>query len=522
MEKAYPSDCRIFLKFIMNKRLVNRRNAFLVWFILSFLYIIITILNISAYFVDIGGDSAQYIILAENLAKARGYRMTNYPTDPFCTHYPPLFPLLLSAIIYFFGRNYYLMLSLNAVLAYFALILFYKILRKYSRPQLCILVILLLIFNWVFVLYSAKRILSEIAYFFLSCFTLYAGSKYYEACTKAKIVISGIFFTLGLILSYFCRYIGISLFVAMVIFFLSGKKKRRIIIPAISFLFLFLIWNLATINVENPYLKSHWQTFLLVDNYNPALGTIIENPRYILYRLIDGLDYYSQVIGISIFKYLAEKSNFLSIILILTFFLLLIMGFYRNMKINRDCIFNYYFLSYFLVIIMANHRVFGEGTRYLLPIMGFILFYVLSFLEQFLHGKRRKLYFLIISFLLLIQIPVLPHHRIGLNNISIPLQNFFKINYWAAANIAPDAIILSRKPTITSLITGNDSLCYKFSKPDEIWKQIVEENIEYIIADEFSPQAFQYLLPFLMKYSQSLKLIHYIGATALFKVLRDE
>ena len=39
-------------------------------------------MHIPGEFLDLGGDSAQYIILAESLVQGKGFRILNYPQEP--------------------------------------------------------------------------------------------------------------------------------------------------------------------------------------------------------------------------------------------------------------------------------------------------------------------------------------------------------------------------------------------------------------------------------------------------------
>src|SRR5262245_56228136 len=70
-------------------------------------------------------DSATYVTLAEALASGLGYTEISSAGDPAYVLAPPLFPLLLSALVYFFGRHYLLMKALVLLFALGALLLVY-------------------------------------------------------------------------------------------------------------------------------------------------------------------------------------------------------------------------------------------------------------------------------------------------------------------------------------------------------------------------------------------------------------
>ena len=75
-------------------------------------------------------DSAMYVILAEALANGRGYTEVSSAGDPVYLLAPPLFPLLLSSLVYFFGRNFVLMKTFVLIFAFVALWLIYVLGRE--------------------------------------------------------------------------------------------------------------------------------------------------------------------------------------------------------------------------------------------------------------------------------------------------------------------------------------------------------------------------------------------------------
>jgi len=61
-------------------------------YVLEFIY--------NDYYIGTYMDDANYIILAESIAKGHGYRQINYPTAPE-TRYPPVLPLVLAPLVTF-------------------------------------------------------------------------------------------------------------------------------------------------------------------------------------------------------------------------------------------------------------------------------------------------------------------------------------------------------------------------------------------------------------------------------------
>lgn len=72
------------------------------WIVLSLIFWVFAIANISKEFLDLGGDSAQYIILAESVSNGTGYRAVNSPGEPFFYHYPHLCLLYCCLLLFIF------------------------------------------------------------------------------------------------------------------------------------------------------------------------------------------------------------------------------------------------------------------------------------------------------------------------------------------------------------------------------------------------------------------------------------
>lgn len=113
---------------------------------------------------DMGGDSAQYLALAEGLAKGEGYRDAYLPGAPLHGHFPPGLPILLLPVVGLFGAQAWLaskiLLLLMAALG-LALAFLYLEKRFGSRVALASLI---LTASSGSVLTTSVRIQSEMPY----------------------------------------------------------------------------------------------------------------------------------------------------------------------------------------------------------------------------------------------------------------------------------------------------------------------------------------------------------------------
>jgi len=158
------------------KYAVNKITIFL---LISFVYWLEFFVFISGDYISLGGDSYQYIILARSLAHGIGYRAVNYPSVPFFSHYPPLFPSFLVPAV--FLGNSFLHFKIAVALAGFAAVgiifLFFSRTMKLSQAAA---ISLLVVTNPYFLHYALSDILSDVpflAFSFAAIFFTYLYLK---------------------------------------------------------------------------------------------------------------------------------------------------------------------------------------------------------------------------------------------------------------------------------------------------------------------------------------------------------
>ena len=496
------------------------------WILLTVIFWVIALTDMPRDFYDLGGDSAQYIILAESLAQGKGFRALNYPSEPFSAYYPPVFPLFLAPIIYFWGRNFYLMRVLTALLGYVSLFFIYQLFKKYTDKKTAFMLICFFALNWAFILYSTRYILSDIPYLCFSSLALFWSGRYVEKPSLFNR--EGFWLIAGLVLSYLTRYIGLTLFLGIIIFFLSVKKDalriKRTIFTAGGFFLIVTVWSGLTHLYPAPG-PSHSGQLFLINPYAPDKGSLLINPlRYLPLRFTEGVNYYSALLTDAFCPFLPKKYAFLKDFLGVMIMVSLLWGLWLKFRENRNCVFHYYFLFYFFLIIFWP---FKEGTRLLLPILPFFLFYFLNGLKEiagFILKRfyRPNLYFLmcvLFIFNIFISMKIIKSFPVSLDKIQAPLKNFISLHGWITDNLSKEGLIISRKPTITYFYTNHQSICYPFTlNPDKIQQELLTYKAKYILVDEFSEETYRYLSPFIHTYKNNLKLLHRIGDTGLFEI----
>jgi hypothetical protein len=472
------------------------------WVILIMIFLYFVFKFIPFGFFDLGGDSAQYIILSESLASGKGFRAVNYPGEPFSLQYPPVFPILLLPIVCFWGRNFYAMHLLIALLGALSLLFLYKLFEKYGGRKIAFFTVLLFVFNWDFIFYATNYILSEVPYLAFSSATLLLFAYYSEKQKNPKILLP--FILLAILLAFFSRYIGFTLFLGIAAVLLIKKEFKTLSFISLGFFIALLTWFVYGASASGLGTFEHIEGFFRVDYYVPYRGSVLNHPMVIISRFIDGANYNIETISRILFFPICKKFSLLEPWLSLIAIVAILSGFWLKLRQDKYCVIHYYFLIYLFFVMLVCYRSIGASDRYILPILPFIVFYLLSFLQfisKLLEKRLATLLFLTFCCLLFYSALVsLPMRRFSYQDLPISVKNFISVNKWIGMNIKEKATIFSRKATITYFYTNQKAIFYPYNPDDNLfWKKIRENNVRYIIIDEFSTETQDYLLPFMRR-----------------------
>lgn len=490
---------------------------------MSLMFWVTVIQNIPYEFIELGGDSAQYIILAESLCQGKGYKAVNYPGEPFFYHYPPVFPLLLSPIIYFFGRNIYLMHIWVAFLGYISLFFLYCVFKKYTEGKWAFFLVCIFATNGVLIMNSSECVLSDIPYLFFSSFTLFMCTKYLEE--DGFFNKEGFLTLCGLVLSYFTRYAAVALFLGILCILVSQSKQKRFKKAGfilVGFIVPVFLWQI-TYKILNPaaLTKYYYQQFFLIDYSAPYLGTLFEHPQYIFSRFVEGVNYYYHIItSVFLFHFINIRLFIFEVVSILAFIFILL-GVWLQFRKDKYSVFQYYFLIYSLLMIFCPYR---EGDRFFLPVLPIIFFYFFSALKEIsklLFQKKSSLMLhVFFSIFFISNIWFLVFYRpFSFHSYPSYLKNFISLHKWVRYNLPKEGVFFSYKPTVTYFYTGHQAILYPYTfNPEEIWGSVIKNNVKYIIVEGFSKETVDYLLPFIYKYKDRLEVVYSIEYTILFKV----
>ena len=169
-------------------------------------------------------DASVYISLGSNIITGQGYRNTFIPEDHSHCKYPFVFPLLLGAVIYVWGHNYYIMRLMQLLLFLFSLVTIYILIKRKTESFTAYVITLLTAMSF-FVLRHIFFIYSEMAYIFFSTLSLIFVDRY--ASSKKTFSPSFILASFFIICAFFTRIIGLSLIFATCAFLFFEREDAK-------------------------------------------------------------------------------------------------------------------------------------------------------------------------------------------------------------------------------------------------------------------------------------------------------
>lgn len=478
------------------------------------------------YLVDLGGDAAQYIMLSESLTKAEGYRAFNIPGAPFFIHYPPLFPILLSVIVAFLGRNFIFLHGLIFLLGFLSLILLYYLLSERKIDITAFLTVILFALNFHFIHFSTQRVLSEIPYLFFSLLAIIISNNYLRK--EEKVFSSAGFFTIiSLLLVYLTRYIGITLIAGICFVLLLRREYKKFFFLASGIGLFLILWHgvYGRLLVRTLF-SIHAHNLLAINYYNLEQGTLLEHPEYILVRVWDELKNY-YIYGLSasfpfLIKYILMIANN-KWLFFLFFWLVIIISAAFKYKKQKNQIIIFYLIFYISMLLLLNMK--GEAIRYLLPLVPFFIYFFLVALINIGYIFQKKIIKYFVFFIIFILFILAGLH--DYHNFKRPIysempkvaRDFIELHYWVKENIPKTEIIVFRKPTFTYFYSDHPSIGYPFTKDNQaIYQFMKEKGLCYLLFDGFYNETREYLIPFLRKYKDKFIILYHQSRAAVLKI----
>lgn len=507
------------------------KKSILKWFYLFLGISILYIYIISFYPVlDLNGDNAAYLARAKSLISGKGFRCLWLPKEPFDATLKGIgFSILNIPFIIIFGFNNYVGLKLLELFSTFlGLFFMYKYFEnKMSKDTLFLLTVMVAMYSQI--IHFSTIIMTESVAFFLLFLNLYLIDKYILTDNKMNLnyilKIAGISFLL--FFTFTVREAMISLVIAVPLYLLVKKRWKELFTMGFFLIIFFGVYFLYT-----QHLKNLNQIHKLVATQNNS-G---ENESFLGYYLNvifnTGINLKSYWISLLVVSQkilgnpdLAQYNNIiLNIIILLIFCMSIVIRIRKKIKLN---IYDIFFISLITIVIIA----WGGSTpidtvvfsRYFYPLIPIIFFYFILGIESILKSLKAEKYTIYI-FLILISLILnnnlernLQEVYLSKHHYSPAVANFIKACEWIKNNTPNNTYIATRKGVLSYIWANRKATHYynvfhynrydKFSKAFEqdTLKFYKEKNIQYIILDAFSYDAYYKILPIVKNNPEKFK-----------------
>jgi hypothetical protein len=406
-----------------------------------------------------GDDFSQYLLHARNIAEGRSYNDIHFIRNPLHfiapQAYPPLVPLVLAPVYYFFGLDLTAMKLAQLACFCLALLVIGRLFGR-SLSTWCVLVVITLFALNPYVWNQKDIIQSEYLFLLFSFLALLLMELHYNRGTAYAVPGIGLLLGVTMYLAYGTREIGVVLPLTLVGYEIIAL--RRITGSALVAVAVFLILALLQKDVMSaapihPLL--HEQLSAL------AAGEGMKEAAHISILRFDLAHISRQVVryGESIKDYWSGDYLASWVVAILAT-LLAVVGYARRLLLRISTL-EIYTTGYLAVIFLFAGF---QGIRYLLPVIPLYLYY--AFVGIQFSGRllgRRVAVALVAIVLICAGIVYLDEYRkqdfnVIVNGISAPdaVAMFDYINNTAG----PGDIIVFRKPRVMALLTNRDSSVY--------------------------------------------------------------
>lgn len=481
------------------------------------------------------GDDSAYILRAFELVKE----------FKFPSFQGPLYPMLMSIFIWFFGLNITLLKSLSLVSIIFHLYFFYKAFKGRVSGFLLIYVMIIISFN-AYVLYYSSQTYSEAFYLFLQAFFFFYFFK--EFVSKQRDFglkeAWGRYLILGMLLLFLglTRSIGYGAFIAVILFFLVTLRWKSALFTTGVFVLefgLFITIKKFIFQSKASQFSSQLNRLMQVDPFNASKGK--EDFGGFIERFLENSNLYFSK---HIYKFLGFRPEMLEpkTILTLIIYALFVVAIYFAFKKNKYLLFTGIYLTVLVGITFFIVQTRWDQDRLILVYLPLILLFLFS--GVYYLGKQRS--YRIIQFLLPVLFIIIFFTNLNVltkkvkTNDEYLMQslagnefygmtpdwiNYIKMSQWAAKNIPEDVLIACRKPSISFIYAKRKFFGIyriKTEDPDELLNTLKEKNVKYVIMGslrkypkqktEYTINTVQrYLYHIQKKYPQKIKHVQTIG-----------
>ncbi len=467
-----------------------------------------------------GGDNGVYLALARSLLEG-DYRDIFDPAAPVHRQWPPLWPMLIAALLAVGLEGWIPIKVMVALFSAVGVVATYAWIRARGRPRLALGVgFLAAVSPGVLVL--SRWELSDVPFWALTMAALVLWERAARSGTPGSAASAGAM----TVAAYLTRAAGLPLMVAGAGWLLLARRWRQLAAFAAVAVPAFAGWTLWT------RASGGYASYLLYrDAYDPSAGTI--GAGELIARIGESLPLYtSRFLPVM----LAGGYGFTALTVLAAIVLLWgVWGWLRHLR--RAGVAEVWTPMYLGMILVWNPEWAGE--RLLLPVYAVILFYAAEGLvgirEQVHAFGRVPIAAIGLALLFLVGAPgSLRMVQYGTHCSSlyragdawacldVRWRDYMRMAEYAGENLPEGSVVLSRKPALFWTASGLPGIVYPFSRePADLLRAAEETGARYLVMDQLDGLAQRYLTPILMRRPQAFCVIHSdpTGATALLGIV---
>lgn len=237
---------------------------------LSLLYLVV-FQRIKDERVFLGGDNADYYVLARSIAMGEGFSNVSSPEAPPSNHFPPGYPFVMAVAMQFGIKGITALTFMNGVFLWAALLLLFVVFKRWSGDrELAALVVLLCMFN-AHLLQYATIMMSEVPYLLCMAVVLFAYGGYLRSAPGRRQWYWLAALVLVSVLMLYIRSAGLAVVGALGLHLLLRKQWR----PAFLYVGVVLLsqvpWQVRSQRLGG---SSYTKQLLSVNPYRPELGSM--------------------------------------------------------------------------------------------------------------------------------------------------------------------------------------------------------------------------------------------------------
>ncbi len=503
----------------------NTDNKIVIVYLLT---LIITFLGVYNYIydtkIDFNGDNASYFILGKSIASGNGYKNIDNVNKPAHGHFPPGYPLIVSAVLSAFPSDIQAVKKVNGFFFLASVVLFFFIANKLiGNIHLSFAVSMLLLFNANFLQFSTIM-MSEMAFQAIT----FASMLLFLSSDLKKSVFRNRFFMFAIFLAVFAFYIrslGLGLIGGICLYLIYNKKWSYLIFSVLAFVTLMIPWQIRNHHADlnksgyvsqflskNPYRLEDGT--LTLDSWGDRVYNNFE--RYMTKEIPIGLFSFKDVSYKNDPSHLDWAKGFIILILI-------VYGLFKSTR------YQLFFLLYFasVLAILLNWPDVWKGPRFIFQLLPFFLLFIFYGIYHVAARKqsksKEKVAIAIVWIFAIVSIRfywpmVKEYHRRASLHYSGAFRNYIELAKWVNENLGPEEVVNARKPGFFYLHSNRYvSMQSRSANREKVLEDMVRAKTTYVVVDRLGySSTSRYLLPAIKKYPYKFKEVAKVGDPATY------